>query len=274
MLAVRLHRELLQVGGEALEVLLVGHHADRGGPEEVHVPDGEQAHQHREVLAPAGRCGSARPSRGTRPASRRTAPGPPPPSSTGRWPSPSSTARRPSPRSRTCSRCRSRTAATRSAFVETATKCLAIAAGSPSWPSTQSRAEVAFVSVSRVPKVFDDTMNSVSSAARSLRRLHEVGRVDVRDEAERQVAVAVVAQRLVRHHRAQVGSPDADIDDVADRLAGVSLPRTRTDLDRRSRPSGRGPRVPRRRRRRRRRSARCPSASAARRAAPSDSPTR
>ena len=40
--------------------------------------------------------------------------------------------------------------ATRSAFVETATKCLAIAAGSPSWPSTQSRAEVAFVNVSRV----------------------------------------------------------------------------------------------------------------------------
>ena len=38
----------------------------------------------------------------------------------------------------------------------------------PSWPSTHSRAEVAFVSVSRVPKVFDEMMKSVSSAARSL----------------------------------------------------------------------------------------------------------
>ena len=58
--------------------------------------------------------------------------------------------------------------ATRSAFVETATKCLAIAAESPSWPSTQSRAEVALVSVSSVPNVFDETMNSVSAASRSL----------------------------------------------------------------------------------------------------------
>ena len=58
--------------------------------------------------------------------------------------------------------------ATRWAFVETATKCLAIAAGSPSWSSTQSRAEVAFVSVSRVPNVFDETMNRVCAASRSL----------------------------------------------------------------------------------------------------------
>ena len=57
--------------------------------------------------------------------------------------------------------------ATRSAFVDTATKCLATAAGSPSWPSTHSRAEVAFVSVSSVPKVFDEMMKSVSSADRS-----------------------------------------------------------------------------------------------------------
>ena len=50
MLAVGLHRQLLQVGGEALEVLLVGHHADRLGAEEIAVPDGEQPHQHRQVL--------------------------------------------------------------------------------------------------------------------------------------------------------------------------------------------------------------------------------
>ena len=50
VLAVGLHRELLQVGREALEVLLVGHHADRLGAEEVAVPDAEQPHQHRQVL--------------------------------------------------------------------------------------------------------------------------------------------------------------------------------------------------------------------------------
>jgi 2-oxo-4-hydroxy-4-carboxy--5-ureidoimidazoline (OHCU) decarboxylase len=57
--------------------------------------------------------------------------------------------------------------ATRSAFVETATKCFATAPSSPSWPTTQSRAERAFVSVSSVPKVLDEMMNSVSSAYRS-----------------------------------------------------------------------------------------------------------
>ena len=56
---------------------------------------------------------------------------------------------------------------TRSAFVDTATKCLATAASSPSRPTTQSRAEVALVSVSRVPKVLDETMKSVCSGSRS-----------------------------------------------------------------------------------------------------------
>ena len=60
-------------------------------------------------------------------------------------------------------------------------------------------------------------------------RLGEVGRVDVRDEAERQVAARVVAQRLVRHHRAEVGAADPDVDDVADRLARVTLPLARAD---------------------------------------------
>ena len=56
---------------------------------------------------------------------------------------------------------------TSSALVETATKCLATAASSPSSPTTQSRAEVALVMVSRVEKVLEEMMNSVSSADRS-----------------------------------------------------------------------------------------------------------
>ena len=55
-------------------------------------------------------------------------------------------------------------------------------------------------------------------------RLDEVGRVDVGDEAERHVAPGVVAQCLVRHHRAEVRAPDPDVDHVADRLPGVAFP--------------------------------------------------
>ena len=52
-------------------------------------------------------------------------------------------------------------------MVETATKCRAIAASSPSAASSHSRAERALVIVSSVVNVFEDTMNSVSSGARS-----------------------------------------------------------------------------------------------------------
>ena len=50
VLAVGLHRQLLQVGGEPLEVLLVGHYSDGLGTEEVAVPEREHPHQHRQVL--------------------------------------------------------------------------------------------------------------------------------------------------------------------------------------------------------------------------------
>ena len=49
MLAVGLHRELLQIGRKALQILLVGKDADRLRAEEVVVPDREQAHDHRQV---------------------------------------------------------------------------------------------------------------------------------------------------------------------------------------------------------------------------------
>src|SRR3954447_2321440 len=42
MLAVALHRQLLEVGGKALQILLIGQHGDGLGAEEVVVPDGEQ----------------------------------------------------------------------------------------------------------------------------------------------------------------------------------------------------------------------------------------
>ena len=49
MFAVALHRQLLQIGRESLQVLLVRQHRDGLGAEEIVVPDGQQAHEHRQV---------------------------------------------------------------------------------------------------------------------------------------------------------------------------------------------------------------------------------
>ena len=113
---------------------------------------------------------------------------------------------------------------TASALVETATKCFATAFASPSWPMLQSRAARALVSVSRVVKVFEQTMNSVSAASRSRVASTKSVPIDVGDEAKVEVALAVVAERLVGHHRTEVGAADADVDDVADALAAVAQP--------------------------------------------------
>ncbi len=56
-------------------------------------------------------------------------------------------------------------AATPSALVDTATKCLATAASSPSAASAQSRAVCALVIVSSVVNVFDTMTNSVSAGS-------------------------------------------------------------------------------------------------------------
>ena len=48
-LAVRLHLELLQVSGEAMQAPVVREHRERIEAEEVDVPDPEQSHQHRKI---------------------------------------------------------------------------------------------------------------------------------------------------------------------------------------------------------------------------------
>jgi hypothetical protein len=52
----------------------------------------------------------------------------------------------------------------------------------------------------------------------------EIGAVDVGDEPKRHGALAVRLQRFIGHHGPEVGAADADVDDVADALTGVSLP--------------------------------------------------
>ena len=57
-------------------------------------------------------------------------------------------------------------------------------------------------------------------------RLPDIGAVDVGHESHVEAAVAVVAQRLVTHRRAEVAAADADVDDARDGLPGVALPLT------------------------------------------------
>ena len=67
-------------------------------------------------------------------------------------------------------------------------------------------------------------MNSVSAGIEIAHRLGEVRAVDIGDEAEGHRAVAVVPQRLVGHDRPEIGAADADIDHIADALAGMAFP--------------------------------------------------
>ena len=138
---------------------------------------------------------------------------------------PSSSVRRPSPRTRTCWRCRCRTSPTSAAFVETATKCFAIDVSSPRDARQRPRARGPGVGHrlqrgERLGRHDEERLRRIEIA----HRLGEVGAVDVRDEPEGEAALAVVPERLVGHDRAQVGTADADVDDVADRLACMAFP--------------------------------------------------
>ncbi len=58
-------------------------------------------------------------------------------------------------------------------------------------------------------------------------RLGEVRAIDIGDEAEGHGALAVVLERFVGHDRAEIGAANADIDHIANGLAGMALPGTR-----------------------------------------------
>src|SRR5215472_10797983 len=49
VLSVALHRQLLEICREPLQILLIGQNADRLRAEEVVVPDREQSHNHRQI---------------------------------------------------------------------------------------------------------------------------------------------------------------------------------------------------------------------------------
>ena len=163
-----------------------------------------------------------------------------------------SSGRRPSPRTRTCWPGRCRTRVTSSALVDTATKCFATAASSPSVASDHSRAVRAFVIVSSVVNVFDAMMNSVSPGSRS--RVASWKSVPSTFETKRNVIERSLksAERGRGHARAEVAAADPDVHDVAMRspVCPVHAPRAHPVGE--VAPSGRGPRGPRARRPRRR----------------------
>ena len=225
MLAVALHRQLLQIGGEALQVLLVRQHGHGLGAEEVGVPDGQQPHEHRQValerrgaevlvhLVEAVEHGAEvlrADGEHRRQADRRVhrvAPADP-------VPEPEHVGGVDAELRRPCRRSSRRR---RSAWPPPSRR-------RPGPRAASARALWALVIVSSVVKVFDETMNSVSAGSRS--RVASTKSVPSTLETKRNVmrAVAVVLERLVGHHRAEVGAADADVDDVADALAGVALP--------------------------------------------------
>ena len=63
----------------------------------------------------------------------------------------------------------------------------------------------------------------------------EIGAVHVGDETERHVSLTVMAQRFVRHDRAQVGAADTDVDDIANALARVTGPTAAAHASRKTR---------------------------------------
>ena len=112
-----------------------------------------------------------------------------------------------------------------SALVETATKCLATADASPPSPlSNQSRARFGVGHGLQRGEGLGRHDEQCFRRVEVARRLDEINAIHVRDETECHVALAVMFERLVGHHRAEVGTADADVDDVLDAFAGVAFP--------------------------------------------------
>ena len=52
----------------------------------------------------------------------------------------------------------------------------------------------------------------------------EIRSIHIGNKTKVHVAQTVVTQTFVRHYRAQIRAADADIDDIANSLTGISLP--------------------------------------------------
>jgi hypothetical protein len=108
-----------------------------------------------------------------------------------------------------------------STFVDTATKCFA-RASSDACLRNQARVRVHHGLGRRERLRGDDEQRRFRVHARQ-RGVHVVA-VDVGDEVHGQARMRELAQRQADHLRAEVGTADADVDDVRDFLARVAAP--------------------------------------------------
>ena len=224
VLAVALHRQLLEVGGKPLQVLVVRQDGDRLGAEEVGVPDGQEPQEDRQVALERGRP-EVLVHRVEAGEHRAELPG-----------------------------------ADRDHRREADGRVHRVATADPVPELEHVRGvDAELVHLLGVRRDGDEVLGDrrlVPQGAQApgarragvghrlegreglrrddeqrLRRvevaggLGEVGAVDVGDEPEGQAPVAVEPEGLVGHHRAEVRAADADVDDVADALAGMTRPR-------------------------------------------------
>ena len=238
MLAVGFHRELLQIGWESLQVLLVGENRHGLSREKVVVPNAQKPEQRGKILLDRRRAEMLvdrmkacehrlKIIRADRPTSSR-----------GRWPSPSSSApANPIPKAEHVGRVdaelgyfagvgRDRDKMPRDRFF--------VAAQLFEQPLPRRvRVRHRFERGERLRR--DDEQRFLG--VESLDRFSEVGAIDIRHEAQRERTVAVMLQRLIRHHRPKIGAADADIHDVANPLARCDPSTRRCGCDWRTRPS-------------------------------------
>ena len=227
-LAVAFHRELLQVGGETLEVLVVGDDGDGLGAEEVRVPHRQQAHQHRQV-AVEGRgaevlvhlvkaaehvakvlgadCQHGRQSDGRIHGVATANPVPELEHVVG-----------------VDAECGDGPCVGGNRDEVFGNGCLGVPEAGEQPVARGMRVGHRLERGERLGRDDEQRLGRVQVA----RGFGEVGAVDVRDEAEGHVALGVRSQRFVGHHRAQVRAADADVDHVADALAGEARPRSRS----------------------------------------------
>src|ERR1700729_1465895 len=57
-------------------------------------------------------------------------------------------------------------------------------------------------------------------------RFGKVGSINVGDKSKSNISLTVILERLIRHHRSKIRTADSDVDDIANSLTGVPLPRT------------------------------------------------
>ena len=239
-LAVRLHRQLLQVGGEPVEVLRVGQHCVAGGAQEVDVPDVQQPHQQRHVARRLGRAEMLVDGVETGQEVAETV-GPDRDrhrQADGRVHRVAATHPVPEPEGVDRVDAELRHLVQRGGNGDEvfrdglAARLLGVLDGAPGDQGVQQpgagHAGVGEGLQGGEGLGGDDEQRGLGIQVRGLDEA--VGRVDVRDEPALQALLLVGQQRLVDHHRPEIGTADADVDHGADRLARDPHPLAGTHL--------------------------------------------